>query len=132
MTILDDIVVRTNADLETVWRTVMGPYPPGLRSVWMLLLGDDGHLRPVAVPIDDMPAVPDPALTAGLAANLDAVRELGDPVLLFSRPGSRHMTEADRRWGRVLSGMTRWAVYLYTPSGLHVFTPDDLVLPRGG
>jgi hypothetical protein len=127
MTILDDIVVRRNADLETVWRTVMGAYPPGLRSVWMLLLDDEGRLRPVAVPIDGMPSVPDPALTEGLAVNLRAVRKLGDPVLLFSRPGPSRMTEADRQWGRVLTQMSRWAVYLFTPSGLHVFTPDDLV-----
>jgi hypothetical protein len=126
MTILDDIVVRTDADLEHVWRTVMGPYPPGLRRVWMLLLDEDGHLRPVVVPIDDMPAVPEPELPAGLARTLDAVREAGDPVLLFSRPGPRRMTDADREWGRVLDRMSRWAVYLYTPSGLRVFTPDDL------
>ena len=127
MTTLNDMVVHTDADLEPVWRTVMGPYPPGLRSVWMLLLDDDGHLLPVAVPIDDMPAVPDRALADGLARTLAGVRELGEPVLLFSRPGARHMTEADRRWGRVLAPLTRHAVYLYTPSGLHVFAPDDLL-----
>ena len=130
MTTLNEFVIRTNADLEPMWRVVMGPYPPGLRSLWMLLLDDDGRLLPVAVPIDDLPLLPDAALAAGLAANLDGLRELGEPVLLLSRPGPRRMTEADRQWGRVLAPLTRWAVYLDTPSGLHVMAPDDLLPTR--
>lgn len=130
MTSLNDVVIRTDADLEPMWRSVMGPHGPGLRSVWMLLLDGDGRLLPVAVPIDDMPLVPDSQLQEGLAEVLRDVRNVGEPVLLFSRPGPGHMTEADRQWGRVLARLTRWAVYLYTPSGVQIMTLDDLMPAR--
>ena len=31
-------------------------------------------------------------------------------------------------WAR--AALTRWAVYLYTPAGLHVMAPDDLLPTR--
>jgi len=124
---LNELQVRTPGDLETLWRLVMGPTGPGLRSLWMVLLDDDGWVRPVIVPIDDMPVEPDPAMTAGLARILAEVKDLGDPALLLSRPGHSGMTDADRRWGRALAPLTRWPVHLYTPSGVRVFAPDDLV-----
>jgi hypothetical protein len=129
MTTLNDLVIRTNADLEPMWRLVMGREGPGLRSLWMLLLDEGGRPLPVAVPIDRVPLLPD-SMADGPAEVLSGVRNLGDPVLLLSRPGPGHLTEADRQWGRVLVPLTRWAVYLYTPSGLHVMAPDDL-LPSG-
>jgi hypothetical protein len=92
----------------------------------MVLLDEEGQLEPVIVPIDDVPLRPD-SMEAGLAEVITGLRDLGDPALLLSRPGPGGMTEEDRQWGRMLAPLTRWAVHLYTPSGLQVFAPDDLV-----
>ena len=126
---LDEMVVRTDADLEQMWRLVMGKQGPGLRSLWMVLIDEEGQLQPVIVPIDDLPLQPD-SMTAGLAEVLTGIRDLGEPALLLSRPGPGEMTENDRQWGRALAPLTRRAVYLYTPSRLQVFAPDDLVPGR--
>ncbi len=122
-----ELQVRTPADLATVWRRVMGPWGPGLRSLWLVFLDDDGRPQPVVMPIDDMPLEPEAALTAGLARILGEARHLGEPVLLLSRPGHAGMTDADRRWGRALAPLSRWPVHLYTSSGVRVFAPDDLL-----
>jgi len=122
----NEIVVRTDADLEQMWRLVMGRKGPGQRSLWMVLLDEEGQLQPVIVPIDDVPLRPD-SMEAELAEVITGLRDLGEPALLLSRPGPGGMTEEDRQWGRVLAPLTRWAVHLYTPSGLRVFAPDDLV-----
>lgn len=126
---LNEIVVRTHADLARMWQLVMGKQGPGLRSLWMVLLDDEGQVQPVIVPIDDVPFTPD-SMTAGLAEILAGIRDLGEPALLLSRPGPAEMTEGDRRWGRALAPLTRWPVHLYTPSGIQVFAPDDLVAAR--
>ena len=122
-----EIVVRTAMDLERLWQLIMGPEGPGLRSLWMVLLDEDGRALPVVVPIEDIPVTPE-SLTEGLADVLSRVRDLGDPVLLLSRPGPRGVTEADRAWGRVLAPLTRWPVHLYTRAGVRVLAPDDLAL----
>lgn len=122
---LDNIVVRTAADLERAWQLIMGPHGPGLRSLWMALLDEEGRLRPVIVPIDDIPLAPD-ATISGLADVLSGIGHLGDPVLLLSRPGPAEMTDTDRQWGRALVPLTRWPVHLYTRAGVRVFAPDDV------
>ena len=122
-----EMTVRTSRDLADLWRSIMGPAGPGFRSVWMALLDDDGRIRPVLVPIDHVPLRPDPRMITNLAGILAQLQEQGRPVLLLSRPGSRAMTDDDRAWGRALAPLTRWPVHLYTPSGVHVFAPDDLV-----
>ncbi|HYY12760.1 MAG TPA: hypothetical protein VE781_17615 [Kineosporiaceae bacterium] len=124
---LNTLQVRSTQDLHEMWRTIMGPWGPGLRSLWMVLLDDDSRPRPVIVPIDHMPASPDPELVHGLAGIVAELEGVGRPVFLFSRPGSRDMTETDRRWGRALTPLSRWPVHLYTPAGVRVFAPDDLV-----
>ena len=103
----------------------MGPAGPGLRSLWLALLDDEGQLQPVIVPIDDVPMDPG-ELVLGLREVLDGVRNFADPVLLLSRPGPWEMTDSDRRWGCALVPLTRWPVHLYTPAGVRVFAPDDL------
>jgi hypothetical protein len=122
---LNEIVIRTATDLERMWQLIMGRQPPGLRSLWMVLLDEDGRPRPVVLPIDDIPVAPGSVAT-GLADVLSGLRDLGDPVLLLSRPGPDGMTEADRRWGRALAPLTRWPVHLFTRAGVRILAADDL------
>jgi hypothetical protein len=120
-----DMVVRTAMDLERLWEVIMGTQGPGPRSLWMVLLDEDGRPLPVIVPIDDVPVTPGP-MAEGLANVLAHLGDAGEPVLLLSRPGPSGLTEADREWGRALAPLTRWPVHLYTRAGVRVLAPDDL------
>jgi hypothetical protein len=119
---LNEIVIDTAMDLERMWQLIMGPGGPGLRSLWLVLLDEERRPRPVVVPIDDIPAVPG-SVADGLADVLAGLRDVGDPVLLLSRPGPDGVTEADRQWGRALAPLTRWPVHLYTRAGVRVLAP---------
>ncbi len=122
---LNDMEIHTQADLERMWQLIMGTPPPGLRSLWMVLIDDEARPRPVVVPIDDLPRAPG-ALVEALAGGLAGLRKFGEPVLLLSRPGPTVVTENDREWGRALASLTRWPVHLYTRAGVRVLAPDDL------
>jgi hypothetical protein len=124
---LNEIVISTATDLERMWQLIMGQEGPGLRSLWMVLLDDEGRPQPVVVPIDDIPVLPG-SMATGLADVLSGLKHLGEPVLLLSRPGPDGMTAADRHWGRALAPLTRWPVHLYTRAGVRVIAPDDLAL----
>ncbi len=124
---LNEIVIHTATDLERMWQLIMGRQGPGVRSLWLMLLDEEGRPRPVVVPIDDIPVAPD-SLAEGLAEVLSGLRDVGDPVLLLSRPGPDAVTEADRHWGRALAPLTRWPVHLYTRAGVRILAADDLAL----
>lgn len=116
---LNEMVISTGGDLQRLWQLIMGKQGPGLRSLWMVLLDEEGRPRPVVVPIDDIPLTPGPVVT-GLADVLAGLKGLGDPVLLLSRPGPDAATHNDRQWGRALRPLTRWPVHLYTAAGVRV------------
>jgi hypothetical protein len=122
---LNEIVIHTAMDLERMWQLIMGRQPPGLRSLWMVLLDEEHRPRPVVVPIDDIPVAPG-SMVSGLADVLSGLTHLGEPVLLLSRPGPDGMTEADRQWGRALAPLTRWPVHLFTRAGVRILAADDL------
>jgi hypothetical protein len=122
---MNEIVIHTPLDLEGMWQLIMGRQGPGARSLWIVLLDEAGRPRPVIVPIDDIPVAPG-SVSRELADVLSGLRDVGDPVLLLSRPGPPGMTEADRRWGRALGPLTRWPVHLYTQAGVRILAPDDL------
>ncbi len=122
---LNEMEIHTQADLESMWQLIMGTPPPGLRSLWMVLIDEDARPRPVVVPIDDIPQEPG-AVVEGLGNVLAGLRQFGEPVLLLSRPGPTGVTENDREWGRALTPLTRWPVHLYTRAGVRVLAPDDL------
>jgi len=122
---LNEIVIHTATDLERMWQLIMGREGPGLRSLWMVLLDEEGRPRPVVVPIDDIPAAPG-SMAGGAGRRPLGLRGLGDPVLLLSRPGPDEMTEADRQWGRALAPLTRWPVHLYTRAGVRILARGDL------
>ncbi len=130
-TSLNEIHVRTPADLHEMWRLIMGTGGTAQRSLWLALLDEEGRPEPVIVPIDDVPMHPDEML-AGLREVLTDIRRFGEPVALLARPGGPGMTDADRGWARALTRLTRWPVHLYTAAGVRVFAPDDLVTGSPG
>ena len=112
----------------------MGPGGFATSSLWMVFLDDDSRLTPVIVPIEDIPAEPDEQSVGNLAYIIGDLLDDGaaaSVALLLSRPGSRAMTEADRRWARALrealDELPMWPVHLATRGNVQVFAPDDLV-----
>jgi hypothetical protein len=131
-----DTVVRTQADLFAVWQGLMGRGGFSVASIWLVFLDEDKRLRPLIVPIDDIPTEPDQPFLRGL------VRVVGDLVdsghassvaVLISRPGGSAMLESDRRWARALRAelgdeLAVWPVHLATRDRIQVFAPDDLAV----
>ena len=113
--ILANATVRTEQDLVRFWAALVGGGGFDRRTLWLVILDDDGRPAPAVVPVDDVPAAPS-------AADVDAFRQLlghlegfGAPVLLLSRPGSSSVQVHDRQWGRALAGCApRWPVHLAT------------------
>lgn len=125
--------VRTDADLYALWKELMGPGGFAQHTLWLLFLRSDGYPAKVIVPIEDIPAEPDPAVIRSLQqilSELDA--DVGSVPMLLSRPGRAGMTAADRRWAAALHAdappeFCRWPVHLATYNRIQVFAPDDLI-----
>ena len=130
----EETIIRTRAELTELWRDLMGDDGFGIRTLWHLLLGSDGRLSPVILPIEDVPELPDPAMLGNLAAVLQQVccdQELTSVAVLLSRPGGRAMTDRDRGWACAIrdgyGALSPWPVHLATRGEVQVFAPDDLI-----
>src|SRR3954462_12828751 len=92
-------VVRSQSDLETVWKELMGPWGFGGYSVWMLVIDADDRPFPQITEITEALEPPDDQGTESLAVVL---RELAEPgrrfAFLRSRPGPGGVTADDRAW----------------------------------
>jgi hypothetical protein len=130
-----ETIIRNSAELTELWRDMMGRGAFATRSVWHVFLEDGGHMNPVVVPIDDIPAEPDEQFLHNLGwimreATLDS--EIVALAVLLSRPGPAQMTAEDRRWARGLrsafgSELCPWPIHLATRGRIQVFAPDDLI-----
>lgn len=141
MTDLFQPTIRSQADLESAWRQLMGPWSYGSRSIWMMLIRD-------AVPIPHLTQItdadePDELFVTSFGTVLGLLQEDVVPgvsvsfAFLVSRPGSGFLTASDRRWASVLYGVTRDAdvpceiVHLGTKGAIRPIPPDELEpLPR--
>ena len=105
--------IRSQADLEDAWRTLMGPLGFSRDSIWLMLIRSDDRLFPHLTQIDD--AV-DPLTGDELAGFAELVGELrsefapgGRVAFLRSRPGNSGLTSRDRAWARALYDVGRLA-----------------------
>ena len=98
-TLLNSITVATADDLVTLWAAVMGGGGFGRRTLWLVVLQDDGRPTPVVVPIDDIPRLPTRRDIDGLKTVLDGIIDFGTVILLLSRPGPDAVQDYDRRLG---------------------------------
>ena len=120
--------VRTQADLEQVWRHLMEPLGFGGASIWMMRIDPDGRAVPALMEITETELAPETAEEsesfAGLLHDLDVTEPGGSFAFLRSRPG--HGIEAGDR---------AWASFLYDAGRLggvrlevvHLATDTDLV-----
>jgi hypothetical protein len=125
--------IRTQSDLEALWRRLMGRLGFSRTTLWLVLLDADGRPTPVVIPIDDIPSRPTDAVEhlSDLLAHL--VQPGGSVVFLLSRPGpDGPLTPSERAWTRALEivgrnvGSTVWPVHRANNAALRACTPDEL------
>jgi len=124
--ILANATVRTEQDLVQFWAALVGGDGFDRRTLWLVILDDDGRPAPTVVPVDDVPAAPSAADVDAFGQLLRHLEGFGLPVLLLSRPGPPSVQVHDRQWGRALAGFApRWPIHLATQdaSGRRVVTP---------
>lgn len=129
-------LIRTQADLERAWRTLMEPLGFGGSSIWLLLIGADDRPTPHITQIEDAEDPPTSEQAEGLAAMLrtllDDVAPGGRWAFLRSRPGPGGVTDADRAVATAVLGACHAAglpvdvMHLATDDDLVPLTPDDL------
>ena len=128
--------IRTQQDLETMWRTLMEPLGFGSHSVWLAFIRADGRLTPHLTQVQDDGPVVGEAEREGLAHVLRHLRDDLDPggrwAFLRSRPGQGGTTDLDRDWARMLYDAGRAAdvavevVHLATDTHLVPIPLDDV------
>src|ERR1700751_3822910 len=102
-------VVRTQSELEQLWRTLMTPLGFERHTIWMVLIQDDRPI-PQVMEIVETPDAPEPDDVVAFAGVLE---HLARPdtrfAFLRSRPGSGGPDAADRAWARGLHDAGRRA-----------------------
>lgn len=127
--------IRTQTDLESAWRHLMGPWGFAGSSVWMMLVVDDLPL-PQLTEITESEEPPDGEMVEAFA---DLVRTLADGMppgarfaFLRSRPGHGRLTDDDRAWAAALydaalrAGVPCEVVHLATRGAVRPIARDDL------
>lgn len=95
-------VVRTQSDLERLWRALMSPLGFSSATLWMVVIEDDRPLPQVMEIIEaaDTPSEDDAVAFARV------LEHLAQPGLRFaflrSRPGDGRPDASDRAWARAL------------------------------
>ena len=103
------------------------------RALWLMFLAADGVQLPVVVPIDDVPAHPEPG-GAGQICDViarvlnDAVPD-GSVVITLARDNGRGVTDSDQQWFTALqaaaarTGVNLRMVCLATTDGVRRLDP---------
>lgn len=104
--------IRTQSDLEHVWRTLMGPLGFSRQSIWVMLICADDRPFPRLTEVEQADAPP--TATEEMAGFADVIGELagefapgGRIAFLRSRPGAGGLTAEDRGWARALYDVAR-------------------------
>jgi hypothetical protein len=102
-----DVPIRSADELTRRWAELLEPPIFGARSLWLSWLDDGGRMLPLVVPVDDVPRMPDRAMTSGLLHLHDAVAEEhlrgeGHLAMALCRPGQPEITEDDDEWAEEL------------------------------
>lgn len=128
---VQDLPIRCEADVERLWRSLIGE--PGFtrRQLWLVLVCADGRPVPHLMQVDDVPEMPGDALARLLEMCRQVDEECGVAVLLV-RPGREDLTASDRAWGAALlaaarsTGVSCWPLHVANDVAVRVVAPDDL------
>lgn len=99
--------VHTGTELTARWRQLLEPLVFDRRSLWLGWWSADGRQAPLLMPIDDLPAEPDPELIRSfwgvLTQTLDEFTPDGHAGMVLTRPGLPGPTVGDQRWATALA-----------------------------
>ena len=125
--------IRTQSDLEALWRGLMGELGFSRTSLWLMMLEADGTPVPTLLPIDGIPTRPTDAVEGLTGLLLGLVPPGGSVAFLLTRPGvDGPLTPSERAWTRALEIVSRnvggaaWPVHRANDEALRACTPDDL------
>ena len=118
-----DFPVRSPLALSRRWTSLLQPLAFEARSLWLAWFDAEGRQSPVLVPIDDLPATPDPSMFEGLRLLNETVvsAQLGDGshlAMALCRPGEAVVSDSDDEWvdalGEVFDGLVgqTWSLHL--------------------
>ena len=126
-------VLRTQSDVEQMWRRLIRPLGFSGCSLWMVVIEDD---RPVPriMEIAEMPLAPEEGDAEAIAGVLGELAENGTRfAFLRSRPGGGRPDASDRAWARALYDAGRVAgarlevVHLAHDHDIYPLAVDDLL-----
>jgi hypothetical protein len=126
-------VLRTQSDVEQMWRRLIRPLGFSGCSLWMVVIEDD---RPVPriMEIAEMPLAPEEGDAEAIAGVLGELALEGTRfAFLRSRPGGGRPDASDRAWARALYDAGRSAgaplevVHLAHDHDIYPIAVDDLL-----
>jgi hypothetical protein len=102
-------LLRTQADVEAMWRRLMGRLGFGGHTIWMIVVEDDRPL-PQIVEIVETAQAPEAEDVESFGGLLAHVASPGCRfAFLRSRPGGGRPDATDRAWARMLYDACRFA-----------------------
>ena len=95
--------VRTDADVLARVALIIDDEARRLRALWLFFLDLDGLQNEVVVPIDCIPARPDPQIASTVCHVVSRLlsgtdEPDGTAIITLSRPGIPDLSDADRHW----------------------------------
>lgn len=120
--------ITTQAELEEVWRDLMGPLGFSASSLWFMAVAPDGRVVPPLTQLEECDRLPTPEemlrAVSAIHALLDDVVPGARIAFLRTRPGRQGVDAEDRAWARGLYGAAR---SLGAPvEVVHLATDDDV------
>ncbi len=135
-----DPVVRSQADLERLWRTLMQPLGFRTTSTWLLIVDRDDRPFRQLTEIAGSHDLPDDEQLEGFGEMLTMLTTEvvpgGRVAFLRTRPGRGGVVDHDREWAAVLYAAARRAgvpcevVHVATDTDLWPVPLDDLAVRR--
>lgn len=129
-------MIHSQADLESVWRTLMSPLGFGRETLWLMFIDPEGEAIAQLTELEDAgePPGPDQARAlAGFLGHFGGVEGGGLRVaFLRSRPGNQTPDDRDRAWASILYDVCREAelpcevVHLATDRDIYPMPLDAL------
>jgi hypothetical protein len=126
-------VLRTQSDVEQMWRRLMKPLGFSGCSLWMVVIEDDRPV-PQIMEIVEMPLAPEDGDAEAIAGVLTHLADDGSRfAFLRSRPGDGRPDASDRAWARALYDAGRAAgarldvVHLAHDRDIYPLAVDDLL-----
>jgi hypothetical protein len=134
-------ILTTDADVTTMWRTIISPLGWHTRRMYSMIVDPDGRPTGAIIEVDEMPTTFDAEDATRFVEFLALiVTDLGcvhacSAALMFARPGSGGLTDEDRAMCRELYAAAKAAevrlelLHVGTDTAI-IPAPMDEVLPR--